>query len=143
MQEFEFSGRCVTACMFAYASARTHVCVSASPKSIFCMCKQMFCVAPVQQRSGPSIFLSSPSPLLLFSPFTSICSSGPCGWHLRPSGGAEESGHLTNWWPLQLQLQRSSLPPICSCLGGRKWGRSRKRESWHARRHSAMNTRNA
>lgn len=108
MQEFGFFLQvcnCVHVCIWEYMHAR----VSLPPRSIFACENRCFVTLPCRKGQAPPSF----SHLLpLFSSFASICSSGPCGWHLRPSGGWEESGHLTNWLPLQLKLRRSSLSPI-------------------------------
>lgn len=101
MQHFDFSCRCWAPCTFAGVSICTWVCAS-DPESIFTYANRCF----VSLLRGRGQTLPSSSHLLPLSPFASICSSVPCGWHLHPSGGAEESGHLTKWSPLRLEMQR-------------------------------------
>lgn len=74
---------------------------SVSSRERLCMRKQMFSISRVAEvRTLHLPLISFP----LFFPFASICSSVPCGRHLRPSGGSEESGHLTKCSPLELDL---------------------------------------
>lgn len=117
MQELDFSCSCVTACMFALVSVCTHVCVSVSPRSIFACANRCFASLPCSRGQAPPSFSRLPSPL--FSPFTSICSSGEGGrggmW-VTPASRWRRGGirSLTYWSPLQLELQGSSLPTISS-----------------------------
>lgn len=70
MQGFGFSSRCVTACSVCICKC-LHACMCVcSSQEHLCMCKQMFCVSTVSQRSGPlHLWLTTPpppSPVLFF-----------------------------------------------------------------------------
>lgn len=83
-----------------------HVQGSLSPRGTFACSSRCFMSFRCSRGLVPSSSL-----LLLSSPFTSICSSRPCWWHLRPRGITEESGHVTNWLSLRAADAREITAP--------------------------------
>lgn len=128
LQILTFPCRCLVACMFSCAKRS-----SVSSRERLCMCKQMFPVSRVAEVRPLHLPLIS---FPLSFPFTSICSSVPCGWHLRPSGGTEESGHLTKCLPLELDSWGKLAGP---CIGANT--PFRKQREWTKRESRAINTR--
>lgn len=99
-------------CMYVCIRECVRACMCVFPTSVFTCANRCF-VSPMQSKGqAPPSFSHL---LTLFSPFTSICSSGPCGWHLRPSGDAEESVHLQNSW--SYKKDRCPLSDLNNQLG--------------------------
>lgn len=125
-------------CLHMSVCVCPRVCVSVSPKSIFACANRCFVSLPRGRGQAPP---SSSRLFPLFSPFTSICSSGGhVGDTCVPVAAQRnqvtlQTGRHYSWSCKGAHCPLSALNTHLGREGGRKKG-----ESYHARRPSAINT---
>lgn len=114
----DFSCRCV--------AAWVHACMCVWSQEHICMCKQMFCVCPMWHRSRPSIFPSSPSPLLSFHKhlfFGTMWVTPASQWRRCRIRSPYKVVAIT----AEVVRELAPLSALNTHLGGRKWGEESKR----------------
>lgn len=112
MQEMELllAGVWLQVCSH-HAAVCMHVRGSLCPMGIFACSNRCFVTLLHSRGQVPISLLSS-----IYLPFFFLSQASvlqwPCWCHLSPSGIAEESGHVVNWFPVQLQLQWDLTVPF-------------------------------